>query len=41
MTTLFCPGYANDPFRSLVESYPGTNVYPSKDFRVEWGPVFH
>jgi hypothetical protein len=25
----------------LVEQYPGTDVYPSSDFRVEWGPVFH
>ncbi len=41
MTTPFCPGYGNEPFRSLVESCPGTSVYPSENFRVEWGPVFH
>jgi hypothetical protein len=37
----FCPGYAHEPFRSLVESYPDTAVYPSDAFRVEWGPIFH
>jgi hypothetical protein len=41
MPTPFCPGYAHEPFRSLVESYPDTAVYPSDAFRVEWGPVFH
>lgn len=37
----FCPGYAHEPFRSLVESYPGTALYPLEAFRVEWGPIFH
>ncbi|HZQ64272.1 MAG TPA: uracil-DNA glycosylase family protein [Gaiellaceae bacterium] len=37
----FDRSYADEPFRSLCESYPGKSVYPSKDFRVEWGPVFH
>jgi hypothetical protein len=41
MATPFCPGYSHEPFRSLVESYPGTSVYPSNAFRVEWGPIFH
>jgi hypothetical protein len=41
MPTPFCPGYAHEPFHSLVESYPDTAVYPADDFRVEWGPVFH
>lgn len=37
----FCPGYAAEPFRSLVADYPGEEVYPSKSFRTEWGPIFH
>jgi uracil DNA glycosylase superfamily protein len=37
----FDPGYGDDPWRSLVEAYPGTDVYPASDFRVEWGPLFH
>jgi hypothetical protein len=37
----FDPGYGAEPFRSLVEDYPGPDVYPPADFRVEWGPVFH
>jgi len=37
----FCPGYAHEPFRSLVESYPDTTLYPADAFRVEWGPIFH
>lgn len=41
MTIPFCPGYAHEPFRSLVESYPGTAIYPADAFRVEWGPIFH
>lgn len=36
----FCPGYPN-PFDALVASYPREDVYPSADFRVEWGPIFH
>ena len=38
--TEFCPGYPA-PFDALVADYPGEDVYPSADFRVEWGPVFH
>jgi uracil-DNA glycosylase len=37
----FDPGYGDEPWRTLVESYPGTDVYPAADFRVEWGPLFH
>jgi hypothetical protein len=37
----FDPGYAQEPFRSLCEDYPGAETYPADDFRVEWGPVFH
>lgn len=37
----FCPGYAVAPFDALVADYPGEDVYPLKDFRVEWGPIFH
>jgi hypothetical protein len=41
MTHQFCPGYVDEPFVSLVGDYPGAEVYPVKDFRVEWGPIFH
>ena len=36
-----CPGYATAPFGELVANYPEGDVYPPKDFRVEWGPIFH
>jgi hypothetical protein len=36
----FDPGYRG-AFAKLVRAYPGETVYPSKDFRTEWGPVFH
>src|SRR4029450_5457923 len=36
----FCAGYPA-PFDALVADYPGEDVYPSADFRVEWGPIFH
>ncbi len=36
-----CPGYVEEPFASLVAEYPGVDAYPARDFRVEWGPVFH
>jgi len=39
--THFCTGYAKKPFATLAQTYPGVEAYPSKDFRVEWGPVFH
>lgn len=36
-----CPGYLTEPFATLVASHPGSDVYPARDFRVEWGPIFH
>lgn len=41
MSHRFDPGYVQEPFRSLVEDYPGEDVYPPTAFRTEWGPVFH
>lgn len=41
MAHQFCPGYGSEPFRSLCADYPGPDVYPPADFRVEWGPIFH
>jgi hypothetical protein len=41
MAHLFDPGYGRKPFSTLVAGYPGSEVYPPKDFRVEWGPIFH
>src|SRR5919198_1744652 len=37
----FDPGCNRLPFKTLVRSYPGPEVYPFKDFRTEWGPIFH
>jgi len=37
----FDPGCVQDPFRTLAEEYPEADVYPSNQFRVEWGPIFH
>ena len=37
----FDPGYIADPFLSLCRSYPDASAYPQKDFRTEWGPIFH
>jgi hypothetical protein len=37
----FDPGPISEPFATLVREYPGTEVYPAKHFRVEWGPIFH
>ena len=37
----FDPGYGAEPFRSLCGNCPDTTTYPAKDFRVEWGPIFH
>jgi hypothetical protein len=36
-----CVGYDAEPFATLVAEYPGEEVFPQKDFRVEWGPIFH
>jgi uracil-DNA glycosylase len=41
MSTPFCPGYGEEPFRGLVEDCPDSTAYPPDAFRVEWGPVFH
>ena len=41
MPTTFDPGYGNEPFRTLVQDVPGVDVFPTEDFRTEWGPVFH
>ena len=41
MPTAFDPGYGEEPFRSLVTSYPGAIAYPAGGFRLEWGPIFH
>ena len=37
----FCPGYVVEPFRTLATTYPDETAYPQKDFRTEWGPIFH
>jgi uracil-DNA glycosylase len=37
----FDPGYGAEPFRTLCEQYPDSDVYPPSDFRFEWGPIFH
>ncbi len=37
----FDPGYGAEPFGALVADFPGPEVYPAEDFRVEWGPIFH
>ena len=36
-----CTGYVAEPFATLVAQYPGEDVFPPADFRVEWGPIFH
>jgi len=37
----FDPGYCAAAFQQLVRDYPDEQVYPFKDFRTEWGPIFH
>ena len=37
----FDPGPVTEPFLSLARDYPGPETYPPKDFRLEWGPIFH
>lgn len=37
----FDTGYHRSPFDDLVRQYPGSDVYPADEFRIEWGPVFH
>jgi len=41
MTIPFDPGYHASPFRELCADYPAAETYDPKDFRVEWGPIFH
>jgi uracil-DNA glycosylase len=41
MSVPFDFGYGSEPFRTLVTDVPDGNVFPAKDFRTEWGPVFH
>ncbi len=41
MAHTFDPGYGEEPFKSLCQQYPDSEVYPAADFRVEWGPIFH
>lgn len=41
MPHLFDPGYGAEPFKSFCETYPDESVYPSGQFRLEWGPIFH
>lgn len=37
----FDPGYVAEPFLTLCTEYPAVSVYPSDQFRLEWGPLFH
>jgi hypothetical protein len=37
----FCTGYHREPFTSLCAEVPGADVFPARDFRLEWGPIFH
>lgn len=41
MSHPFDPGYVSEPFLTLCAEYPEASVYPSDQFRVEWGPIFH
>ena len=37
----FDAGYGTQPFLALAANYPEADIYPSDQFRVEWGPIFH
>lgn len=37
----FDPGYGAEPYLTLCRSFPDDTIYPSADFRTEWGPIFH
>jgi uracil-DNA glycosylase len=37
----FDPGYCKAPYDGLCRNYPDESIYPPRDFRTEWGPVFH
>lgn len=41
MSHPFDPGYVAEPFLTLCADYPEASVYPSEQFRLEWGPIFH
>ena len=41
MSHPFDAGPVRPPFSGLAFDYPGVEVYPPADFRIEWGPVFH
>lgn len=41
VTHQHCPGYTTAAFETMVSGFPGVEVYPVEDFRVEWGPIFH
>jgi len=41
MTYPFDPGYVAEPYLTLCAEYPGPDVYPPDQFRLEWGPIFH
>lgn len=41
MSHEFDHGYGAEPFRTLCADFPDETVYPSSDFRTEWGPIFH
>src|SRR6476660_9991641 len=41
MPLAFDPGYRQQPFLDLCADYPDATVYDPRDFRVEWGPIFH
>ena len=41
MAQPFDLGYVDEPFRTLASEYPGADIYPPDQFRVEWGPIFH
>lgn len=40
MSQDFDSGYPA-PYATLAAAYPGADVFPATDFRVEWGPIFH
>lgn len=37
----FDDGCVDEAFATLMREAPGAEVYPARDFRLEWGPVFH
>jgi len=40
MAHAFDPGYTTEPFLTLCSDFPDA-AYPSNQFRIEWGPIFH